>query len=188
MKAGLVLVMLCLLLMGCKSVLPSSESDNAEKWESYEEVEKAFIDIELDATNFDKLKGLGFDPDKLSNVRNLTYLDIISKFMPNPSIKKSDLPKGVLTCIEKKSECSIYEIRIEKIKKKRVGNALLDVLGFKKHTEITGWKFDVLIIIHADLVVYKLSSGVPKINKKDIERKPLGPLQSFDIGDIINPF
>ena len=55
---------------------------------------------------------------------------------------------------------------------------MLDLLGFRKKTEITGWEFDAIIVMIDDKVVYKIWAGSPMSAEHRDSKKPLGLLQS----------
>ena len=45
--------------------------------------------------------------------------------------------------------------------KQRIGNVVLDVLGFQRETQTDGWRFNGLILLKDGVVVYKLTGGQP---------------------------
>ena len=59
----------------------------------------------------------------------------------------------------------------------RVGSFFLDFLNFRRTTEITGWRFNAVVVLKDDVVVYKLWGGRPMIKELNESRNPLGPLQ-----------
>jgi hypothetical protein len=111
------------------------------------------------------LKGLGFDPVATPNVKILTYLDLINRFIPNNSIRMQDLQPDVRSCIESKDCCHAYELTLDVSNSKRYGNVCLDVFGFTKNTHITGWSFKALIIVKDDVVAYKIRSAEPNVGR-----------------------
>ena len=123
---------------------------------------------------------MGFDPHQTPNVKILTYLDIIQRFIPNASITLNDLQEDVRACIESKDCCHAYELDLEMTDSKRYGNLVLDMFGFNRKTKTTGWTFKALIIVKDDVVAYKLRSGEPNVDKLEKKTKPLGPLQEID--------
>jgi len=171
---------LVLLTTGCKSLFPSEEAKVKAKWQTYDEAEAAFEKIILHQTTLEDLKKMGYDPHATPNVRILTYLDLIEKFLPNASINKEDLHKDVRACIEAKDCCKAYELALVVNHSDRYGNLFLDVFGFKKKTHITGWNFKALIIAKDDLVTYKILSGTPYVDRYEKKVKPLGPLQDLE--------
>lgn len=135
-------------------------------------------------TTKEELKELGFDPYTQPNIRILSYLDIIQRFMPNDSITLDDLDAAVSFCIKSRDKCLAYEAQPQRTKSKRVGNVALDMMTFKRRTLASGWSFYALILINDGVVVYKVWSGEPFISGEKIRNNPLGPLQGIDSGVI----
>lgn len=169
-----------LLTVGCRNLFSSSQSTTVSRWKNYDDVEAAFQKITPYQTTVDNLRTLGFDPKASPNVKIQTYVDIVQTFMSNPAIHKPDLPDAVRECIEAKENSRAYLVELQNIQNKRHGNLLLDIFGFKRLNHQSGWQFKGLILIHADLVVYKLASGEPQVSREDSKIKPLGPLQELD--------
>jgi uncharacterized protein YceK len=184
MKTGLIRTVLiapiALFASGCSTILPRTETLTKSRWNSYAEAQAAFERVVPNETGTNALAILGFDPHLDPNVHVLTYLDIIQRFMPNQSITKEDLDKSVRACIEARERSLALEVQLNEIRTKRLGNAILDILGFKRKTHETGWQFKGLLLINDGLVVYKLSSGEPEIDRYDTKVKPLGPFQELD--------
>jgi hypothetical protein len=126
------------------------------------------------------LKALGFHPSVQPNIKVLTYVDIVQIFMPNPGVRRKDLPAAVLECIDAKEQSFAYVIELQDINSKRYGNLFLDIFSFKRKTHEAGWKFKGLVLVKNGLIVYKLSSGEPQISRNDKQVRPLGPLQELD--------
>ncbi len=127
-----------------------------------------------------ELRTLGFDPVSTPNVKILTYLDLIQRFIPNASISLKDLQPDVRDCIESKDCCHAYEMELDMTNNKRFGNLALDIFGFDRRTKTSGWTFKALIIVKDDVVAYKIRSGEPNVDRIDRRTKPLGPLQELD--------
>lgn len=179
-KISLLFVILSALTVGCSTLLPSSRVTVDSPWHSYEDATKVFDKIVPGKTTAEELRMLGFDPFSTPNVKVLTYLDVMNRFMPNPSIKKEDLPEGIQRCVAVKTNCNAIAVDPQITKSKRVGSLWLDMFNFRRETDSTGWKFDAIIILIDDIVVYKLSGGIPRISEQKVTRNPLGPLQSID--------
>ena len=177
---GIILFMLFFIFSGCASLLPSSEKDVKSPWSEFHEAKTSFDQIVPYKTTSAELKDLGFDPSETPNIGLLNYLDVVRRFMPNPNIKKNELDEGLLGCISAKDGCRAYEVKLSKVSKKRFGNVLLDLFGFRRRTKIYGWEFDAIIVMNNDLVVYKIWGGRPKIDETTDEKKPLGPLQNSE--------
>jgi len=170
-----------LLTAGCKSLFSSTESRTESKWKSFEEVEGTFAKVVVHVSDTNDLKRLGFHPSSSPNVKILTYVDVINYFMPNPGIQQEDLDPAVRACIDAKSLGHAYLVELRDVKAKRHGNLLLDIFGFKRRTHETGWDFRGLILMTNNTVVYKLSSGQPRLSRNEQRTKPLGPLQEVEV-------
>ena len=168
------------LTTGCRSFFPTEDNHPQNSWTTYEQAQGAFDRIRPHQTTVSDLRTMGFDPTNSPNVKVLTYLDVIARFLPNQSITKGDLPPDVRYCLEAKDGCRGYELIIETTKHKRYGNLPLDILGFKKKTRVTGWSFRALLIVQNDIITYKLASGEPNIDRVEKKIKPLGPFQEMD--------
>jgi hypothetical protein len=167
-----------LFLSGCGvSLLPTTIDMVRSPWESFEEAQAAFDKVIVYETDMVGLKKLGFDPFSTANMKILTYLDIMDRFMPNPAIKKEDLDQGVRECIDAQNGCHAYEMTVEVLNSERRGNVFLDLFGFKRKTYRSGWQFQSLFVINEGFVAYKLWGGKPHINETSLQKKPLGPLQ-----------
>ena len=164
-------------LSGCSFLLPHEEVTIESQWETFDAVKKDYDKILPNETSIKDLSRLGVNPFETANIKILSYLDIIERFIPNASITKEDLDPNIVNCIAEKVKCMAYEIVIGTTDTDRYGNAFLDMFAFKRQTKVTGWYFKALLIIHNDKVVYKLWSGSPKIDKYYYSDHPLGPLQ-----------
>jgi len=171
------------MIFGCSALLPSTKQTVHSPWNSFDEARAAYERIMPLKTTHEEIHDLGFDPFATPNIRILTYLDIMNRFLPNPSIRMEDLDKGVVSCIEAKAACKAYEFSPQFLKSERYGNVFLDLLNFRRKTKDSGWRFEALIVLVDDLVVYKLWGGNPIIDQTRDEKRPLGPLQGA--GDIL---
>lgn len=171
---------LVLTTTGCKSLFSSTSTKSRTSWKSFDEAQSAYDKVVPHKTTVEELKGLGFDPHSTSNIRILTYLDLIQRFIPNASITLNDLQPDVRACIESKDCCHAYEMDLELTDNKRYGNLALDVFGFNRKSKTSGWTFKALIIVKDDVVAYKIRSGEPNVDRLDQKTKPLGPLQELD--------
>ena len=180
----LVVALLCLVgLAGCSQGLPRAETVNVSPWSSFDEAKTAFEQIQLHQTTRQQLLDIGFDPYVTPNTRILTYLDLLSRFVPNESIRLEQLDEGVRRCLGVRERCSGYVVAPESVQSQREGNMFADMFNFKRHTVDTGWSFNALIVMQDDLVVYKLWGGTPRIHTMRKQQQPLGPLQ--DSGGIL---
>jgi len=168
---------LLILLSGCGSLLPEAKTITRSPWATFEDAKRAYDSIEPYKSTIDDLKRLGYDPFVTPNIKILSYLDVMNRFMINPSIKKEDLDEGIQRCIDFKNYCKAFEATPQDLKTKRYGNVFLDLFNFSRRTKSSGWRFQAIIVLVDDVVVYKLWSGNPTIDEFTEKKNPLGPLQ-----------
>ncbi|MGH8738867.1 MAG: hypothetical protein ACREVC_16045 [Burkholderiales bacterium] len=58
------------------------------------------------------------------------------------------------------------------------GSFLADLLDFHRKTDVSGWRFDGVLLIKDGVVIYKLTGGQPSIHQLEETVNPLGPFQS----------
>lgn len=75
------------------------------------------------------------------------------------------------------TRCQGYEVDHRVLKRNRYGNFWADLLNFKRKTDIVGWRFNAVVLITDDVVVYKLTGGQPAIHDREESNNPLGPFQ-----------
>ena len=176
----LLYIALVLTTTGCRALFSSTSQRSRTPWQNFDEAQAAYDKVVPHKTTLAELKGLGFDPLATPNVKILTYLDLIQRFIPNASISLKDLQPDVRDCIESKDCCHAYEMDLEQTSNKRYGNLALDVFGFDRKTKTSGWTFKALIIMKDDVVAYKIRSGQPNVDRLERKTRPLGPLQELD--------
>lgn len=172
-----------LFVLACSEMLPDAQETTISPWKGFEDAKAAYEKIEPRKTTISDMKDLGFDPYTTPNVKILSYLEVIERFLPIDSIKVDDLDPGVRECIADREACSGYELNPRDIYSERVGDVVTDMFNFKRTTHRSGWSFRALIIFNRDTVVYKIWRGTPVIEEHARERNPLGPLQ--DSGDLL---
>lgn len=172
-----------LMTSGCGSLLPSTKQTSKSPWNSFGDAKAAFDKIVPYETTAGEMKALGFDPFSAANIKILTYVDIINRFMPNSSIKKEELGQGIQECINAKTDCQAYEFAPQVITSKRYGNVLLDLFNFRRKVNESGWRFEAFIVLVDNIVVYKIWGGNPFIDQNKETKNPLGPLQNS--GDLL---
>ena len=122
---------------------------------------------------------MSLDPAKNANIAILNYADVMRKFMLNQSFSINDLDNGVRECVSAKVACRGFEINQSTVNKQRTGNVIFDILGFHRETQTAGWRFNGLILLRDDIVVYKLTGGQPAIQQTEENQNPLGPVQAI---------
>jgi hypothetical protein len=174
----LMLVGLC----GCSSLLPSGRNDTST-FRDFDEARQAIEALVPMTSTVGTLRGLGIDPLLQPNTVILTQADIVRRFVPSALLQRSDLDAGVMSCLEAKDECRGWELSAARINKARTGSFLADFTNFSRRSETTGWRFNALILLVHDVVVYRSWGGQPNINEVEVSKNPLGPLQ--DMGPVL---
>jgi len=178
------LYVLVLLLPGCQTLLPQASSNTPFRWSSFEDATAAIQRVVLDHSTRESLHEVGFDPRTNASLTILNHVDLAQRFAVG-ALQVEDMDPGIRACLMAGRQCSGYAVHVRQTVRKRIGNFWLDVLNFRRESELTGWSFDALIVFVDDLVVYTLSSGQPGIHEFEVVRNPLGPLQGF--GDALRP-
>ena len=172
-------VTLACLASGCSFLLPRQHEASFSTWQSYQEAQQAFDRLVPGQTTVAQLKDMSLEPSSNPNITILNYTDVLRRFLISQSITMNDLDDGVRICVTAKSGCRGFEVNQKILNKQRNGYFLLDLLGFKRDTEISGWAFSGLILMKDDIVVYKLTGGQPSIVGKESQQNPLGPVQAL---------
>ncbi|MBE0619508.1 MAG: hypothetical protein IH605_02840 [Burkholderiales bacterium] len=167
------------LLAGCSALLPRGETVADSPWENFEDAQETFDRIVPHQTTVEELRALKLDPMQNPNITLLNYSDVLRRFIPSPSTNTEDLDSGVQECIRAKTACKGYEVDQKSLKRRRYGNFWADFLNFKRKVDIVGWRFNGVILIKDDVVVYKLTGGQPVIHEHEENKNPLGPLQGI---------
>jgi hypothetical protein len=172
------MIVTVIVLAGCDSMLPRSKALAESGWGSFADARAAFDKLELHKTRADELAKLGFDPFASANVTLLNYSDLIRRFVPGTVALAGSIDGDILDCIAVKERCRAVEVDISNSTSERVGSFFLDFLNFRRRTEISGWRFNAVVVLKDDVVVYKLWGGRPMIKEVIENRNPIGPLQS----------
>ena len=86
---------LVLTTTGCKALFSSTSQRARTPWQNFDEAQSAYDKVVPHKTTVSELKTMGFDPMTTPNVKILTYLDLIQRFIPNASITFDDLQPDV---------------------------------------------------------------------------------------------
>jgi hypothetical protein len=167
------------LFAGCAELLPTAKSEVSSPWHSFDDAKAAIERIVPNETSAADLRARGIDPYTSANVQLLSYSDILLRFPMNGTFEHDGLDRGLRTCLDAGKACSGYSINIREVKRDRTGGFFLDMLGFKRVTDTSGWSFNALILIVDDRAVYTLYGGQPMVREHEVSIQPLGPAQSF---------
>jgi len=172
-------------LVGCGGLglLPHESKASSASFQTYEQVQAAYTDVQPGGTRLTELPKLGFDTATTPNVEILSYLGVIERFMPRNTMSYDRLAPQVQACIEAQDRCSAFVFHPQHVESRRTGSFFLDILGFERTTVDTGWSAEVVLLMQDGRVAYKLMSGRPHIEDTHDTISPLGPLQ--DIGNSV---
>ena len=165
------------MLVGCASLLPTSRTDVQMPWQDYAEAKRTFDRIVIRHTTIDELNAMGISADVTPNIESLNHSDLLRRLANVPLLEPDMLDEGLRACLIKRQKCTGLEIEQTHIERERIGSFWLDVFGFRQETSVSGWRFNAVIVLDENVVVYKVWSGQPNIRKFEEERNPLGPLQ-----------
>jgi hypothetical protein len=171
---------------GCGALLPKGETVTEGPWQTFWDAQQTFDKIIPHETKVEGLQQFKLDPASNPNVTILNYSDVLRRFIPSPTINMLDLDPGVQECIAAKATCKGYEIDQRVTRRKRYGNFWTDFLNFQRKVDIVGWRFNGIILIKDDMVVYKLTGGQPAIHEREETRNPLGPFQGIGESHLLN--
>ncbi len=159
-------------------MLPKARSEIAP-FKNFEEARRAIESLVPMKSDVTSLTQMGIDPEKHPNTTILTQADIVRRFVPSALLKREDLDPGVLACLDAHDDCRGWEITAAHIEKVRTGNFFADFTNFSRRSETTGWRFNALVLLIHDKVVYRAWGGQPNVNEVEVTINPLGPLQDM---------
>ena len=173
------------LVAACTTLLPKEESENKTPWSSFDEARATYERIKPFETRVEDLKAIGLDPYRDANIAILNYADLLRRLVGNSNVPFEVLDQPLRDCLADGEQCLAYEIDVKHIERKREGSFWLDFLTFRRTTNVSGWRFNALVVMKEDLVVFKLWGGQPTIKETEKDTRPLGPLQS--VGESLRP-
>jgi hypothetical protein len=174
-----------LMTAGCSSMLPKSQSQSPT-FQTFDEARQAIESLVPKKSNVETLSEAGLTPAKQPNTLILTQADVVRRTVNGSVLSKEDLDPGILTCINARDACRGWEFNVARISKTRTGNFWADFVNFKRRTETTGWRFNALVLLVNDVVVYRGWGGQPVVNEVEVNTNPLGPLQDMGPSVITN--
>jgi hypothetical protein len=176
LTSPLVLAALVILTAGCTSLLPKSKTESSE-FKSFEEARLAIEGLTPMKSTLGNLNSMGIDPVKHPNTTILTHADVVRRFVPGSVLGKNDLDPGVVSCLEARDACRGMDVVATRVEKNRTGNFWADFFNFSRRTDTTGWRFNAVILLVNNVVVYRTWGGQPSVNETEVRTNPLGPLQ-----------
>jgi hypothetical protein len=179
LSSALVATLAACWLAGCAELLPQAATRTQVGWNSYDDARQTIERIVPFQTRSPDLVAMGLTPESNPAITILTYSDILQRFAAGSVMRPEDFDRGIRECLLAGKRCRAYSINVAVANRDRVGNFWLDSLNFKRITDLTGWRFNALVILVDDLVVYTLYGGHPMLNDREVVRNPLGPLQGW---------
>lgn len=176
-------IIACIWLAGCQALLPKGSEATQVPWRSFAEARDAIEAIEPFRTRTSALTDNGFDPFHNPAVTILTWPEIVQRFAAGSALRPEEYERGIRECLLAGKRCGGYAVNVERTRHDRIGNFWLDLFGFVRRTNVTGWTFEATILYIDDEVVYTVYGGQPGVHRLEVRRNPLGPLQS--IGDAV---
>ena len=174
-----------LLVGGCTSLLPKSQTESPT-FQNFDDARLAIESLVTGKSNLSTLSAMGIDPAKQPNTLILTHSDIVRKVVNGSVLSKEELDTGIVKCLNARDACRGWELNVARISKARTGNFFADFINFKRRTETTGWRFNALILLVDDVVVYRAWGGQPVVNEVEVNTNPLGPFQDMGPAVITN--
>lgn len=174
-----------LLATGCGSLLPSAHTESPT-FQTFDDARQAIEALVPSRSGLAELIERGLTPDKQPNTVILTQADILRKVFNGGVLGKDDLDPGIVTCINARTACRGWELNVARITKARTGNFFADFVNFKRRTKTTGWRFNALVLLVNDVVVYRGWGGQPVVNEVEVNSNPLGPFQDMGPSTITN--
>src|SRR3954465_5864470 len=142
MYRSIAALLACLLVSSCTSLLPKSKEVTASPWQTYQDAQETFDKIIPGHTTIADLRVMSLDPSANANIAILNYADVMRKFLLNQSFSINDLDSGVRDCVLAKIACRGFEVTQSMVNKNHRRHVVLDVLGFYRETQTTGWRFN----------------------------------------------
>jgi hypothetical protein len=178
MRVGLVVCLFAsATLSGCSSLLPRGSTAASAGFGSFDEARLAAEQVVPLTTRIQDLGLLGFDIREGLNVTLVAYPEIVVRLTPHPGVAISLLDPGVRQCIDIQMACRGYLFRFEREDRRREGNFFLDFFNVSRTTNLTGWRFEALIVVSNDTVLFRNYSGQARIERVERQTNPLGPFQ-----------
>jgi hypothetical protein len=165
-------------LAGCAGLLPTVRTDQRGGFGSYDAARDALARVVPYRTTRDDLKAIGFDVETSANIRLVGYPQVVALLMPNPNLSPEQLDPGIRDCVAARHACRAYVFELGRTLRERRPPVLLDLLNFRRVTQVTGWRFEGLIVMRDGVVLFASHGGEPRIERTERRSNPLGPFQS----------
>lgn len=168
-----------LAFVGCAGIglWPYQTEISNANFRSYDAVQTAYEAITPGLTRQSDLGALGFDAGNSPNVKVLSFLGVMERFMPRDSIKFDELDPAVKACIEARDSCSAYVFRPQQHDEARDASWLFDSFASDQMAGRAGWSAEVVLLIQRGRVAYKFMPGQPRMDGNIAQ--PIDSVQDF---------
>jgi hypothetical protein len=168
--------------LGCawlgRGVLPR-ERDTDSPFVDFRGADQAFGAIRPGETTVAELRALRLDPASTRGGSVRSFLFARELFQPHRGLAWDLLDPGVRRCLDARHRCEVWAFELQRMRRRRVGNVVLDLLRFRRERHRTGFAFSGEILLVDEVVVYVQRRGTPRIEETKLEVRPLGPLQEL---------
>jgi hypothetical protein len=164
--------------LGCTGgrTLPRSDASDSP-FRSFDQIVAAFDQVEVGDSDVEALRDLQIDPAQSNSVMIRPYTAAIPFFLPHQGVDVTRHHPGVQECFRVRRACEVWLVQTERVRTRREGNWLLDVLRFRRNSFNRGFMFERVLLVIDDEVVYKLWNGIPSIDVQELAVRPLGIFQ-----------
>lgn len=168
----------CALLAGCTTLLPSTRAEDVSVFQSYEAARDALERVEPYRATIADLKAAGFDVQASANVEQVPYPQWVGMLV-HPNVPLATADRGIRDCVAAERACRAYAFRFGNLVRERQGNFFVDFLNFRRVTRTHGWRFEGVVLVRDELVLFLNHRGQPKIELVEDRSNPLGPFQGL---------
>ena len=178
-------------IAGCESFSGTmsriKDESSTTIWQSFEHVQHDFASIKIGETKTEDLEKFGLGP-RSQNILKVNYLKLRSYFIGDQqAMTNESLPEAVQKCVAKKDACYGLVVRAQKLHELGLEDLSDRMTQAKKITQQTGWKFEGVIAIEDEVVIYaKPTKEEPNLytltkgkDPQSVLEKVIAPLTSF---------
>ena len=178
-------------IAGCESFSGTmsriKDESSTTIWQSFEHVQHDFASIKIGETKAEDLEKFGLGP-RSQNVLKVNYLKLRSYFIGDQqAMTNESLTEAVQKCIAKKDACYGLVVRAQKLHELGLEDLSDRMTKAEKITQQTGWKFEGVIVVEDETVVYaqptKEEPNLYTLTKgkdpQSVLEKVIAPLTSF---------
>lgn len=164
-------------LSGCAQLLPRVGETEPSRFGTYQEAEQALAKVQPYRTTVHELRELGFDVLETANVQRIPYPQWFTSLVGQQT-PLDGADAGIRDCLAAGPGCEAYAFRFSRVRHERVGNFAADLLSFRRLTHVQGWRFEAIVLVRNGTVLFRNQGGLPRIERFEDRRQPLGPLQN----------